>query len=513
MEAVGKYYRTIIRDEATAETEFDLSYISGDCAHICKNGLLRCVGKISIMSSGMSNSSKREAETINKMLNIRPYGDKLHGKNANDPVEGDFIIVDEVSMLGTKLASCLLSAVKTGAILLLVGDENQLQSVEYGNVLQDLIRSNVVEVYRLNEIMRQTGAICENALLINKGVSSLIKDDSFHVYECSEEEAMKKLFQLMKKPDTQILSSVKGGMLGTRCLNREIQKMKNRGRKICLLYKQQPFYEQDSIILTETNYEKGYFNGDIGKIIGRNEDGLLVEFESKVLCLDQGDFHVMELAYVITTHKSQGTIRETIDEDKICIFIPEGKNAEKHVMVYEKEITKKTMDVLQKKTEKTLHLPEETRILIESVYGDIKRSNKEIKKDMKAQERIIPAPKNREFLYYEESKHLQSALDTRYSDMRTYDVAILPEEIISRLKINPSYLDLIKEIKKKYTITGISENRLKKNGTWIFPEVDISNPKLLQDTLIFQEENGVVKGNECQMWIDEVYGLEFEKYC
>lgn len=255
----------------------------------------------------ISSSSKREAETVNKMLNIRPYGEKLHGKNQNDPIEGDLIIVDEVSMLGTKLASYLFSAVKTGSILLLVGDENQLQSVEYGNILQDLICSNVVEVYRLNEIMRQAGAICENALLINNGHYSLTKDDSFHIFECTEEEARAKLFQSMNKPDTQILSSVKKGVLGTRQLNREIQKIKNRGKKICLLYKQQAFYEQDSIILTETNYEKGYFNGDIGTIIGRDNDGLLVEFESKVLCLDQNDFHAMELAYVITTHKSQGS--------------------------------------------------------------------------------------------------------------------------------------------------------------------------------------------------------------
>ncbi len=212
-------------------------------------------------------------------------------------------------------------------------------------------------------------------------------------------------------------------------------------------------------------------------------------------------------------HGDQGTIREVIDEDKICIFIPEGKDTKRHVVVYGENIIRKTKDVLQQKSEKILCLPEETRVLIESVYDDVKQSTKEIKKEMKAQERIIPAPKNQEFLYYEESKHLQSALDTRYSDMRTYDVAILPEEIISRLKINPSSLDLIKEIKKNYTITGILENRLKKNGAWIFSKVDLPKSKMLNNILIFQEKNGVVKGSGCQMWIDEIYGLEFEKHC
>ena len=209
-------------------------------------------------------------------------------------------------------------------------------------------------------------------------------------------------------------------------------------------------------------------------------------------------------------HGSQGTIREIVDvsDDKILIFTPE--NTDKHTQVYEKEIVEKTKGILKKNSEKILHLPEETRTLIESVYGNHQRSMKDAKKDMKAQERVIPTPKNREFLYYEESKHLQSALDTRYSDMRTYDIAILPEEMINQLKISPS-LELIKEIKKKHTVTGISEYRLKKDGTWIFSEADIPKSKLLQDTLIFQEEDGVVRGDEYQMWIDKVYGLEVNR--
>lgn len=209
-------------------------------------------------------------------------------------------------------------------------------------------------------------------------------------------------------------------------------------------------------------------------------------------------------------HGSQGTIREIVDvsDDKILIFTPE--NTDKHTQVYEKEIVEKTKEVLKKNSEKILHLPEETRTLIESVYGNHQRSMKDAKKDMKAQERVIPTPKSRGFLYYEESRHLQSALDTRYSDMRTYDIAILPEEMINQLKISPS-LELIKEIKKKHTVTGISEYRLKKDGTWIFSEADIPKSKLLQDTLVFQEEDGVVRGDEYQMWIDKVYGLEVNR--
>lgn len=255
----------------------------------------------------MSASSQREAETVNKMLEIRPYGDKIHAKNQNDPIEAELIIVDEVSMLGTKLAASLLSAVKTSSILILVGDENQLQSVEYGNVLQDLIQSRTLEICKLNEIMRQSGAICENALKINTGNLKLIEDKSFQIHECSECDVKKLLYAQIRKSDIQIISSVKKGELGTMHLNQEIQKRVNRGQKICLIYKQQVFFEHDKVIMTETNYVKGYFNGDIGEIIGKDGESLLVQFGNKCLSLDKDDYHVMELAYVITTHKSQGS--------------------------------------------------------------------------------------------------------------------------------------------------------------------------------------------------------------
>ena len=265
----------------------------------------------------MSNSSGRAAETINKMLNIIPYDDKLHGKNQNDPVEADLIIADEISMLGIKMASCLFSAIKTGSILLLVGDEDQLQSVEYGNVLQDLIESGCIEVCKLTEIMRQSGAICDNAGKINKGKHNLIEDASFRIHYCTEENAKKTLFSFMQKDSFQVISSVKKGTLGVYELNKEIQKRKNLRKKICLIYKGQLFYENDPVIMTETNYDKGYFNGDIGKIIGSDGQGVIVEFPKQVLHLGKEEYHDMELAYAITTHKCQGS-----EFDHVHVLLP-----------------------------------------------------------------------------------------------------------------------------------------------------------------------------------------------
>lgn len=260
----------------------------------------------------MMESTGMDAETINKMVDVRPFGDKNQGRDSNNPIEADFIICDEISMLGTELASFLFRAVKSGALLLLVGDEDQLQSVEYGNILQDLILSGVIEIYRLTEIMRNSGAICENGQRINQGNNKLIEDHTFYVHDCNEEDVVNVLIKELQKSNVQVLSSVKKGNLGIHQINQLIQSKKNSRKNLCLKYRQINYYEHDPIIMTETNYEKGYFNGDIGYIEGADDKGIIVNFSGKIIHLDKSDYHLMMLAYCITTHKSQGSSFENV---------------------------------------------------------------------------------------------------------------------------------------------------------------------------------------------------------
>lgn len=255
----------------------------------------------------MTESTGIEAETINKMVDIRPFGGKYQGKNINNPIDADFIICDEISMLGLKLASYLFQAVKSGSLLILVGDEDQLQSVEYGNVLQDLIKSGFIEICRLTEVMRHSGAIIENAQKINTGVQRLTEDQNFHIHNCTENEAVQILLKEIQKEDVQVISPVKNGELGVYNLNKVVQKKKNTRKQLCLKYRQVEYYENDPIIMLETNYDKGYFNGDIGIIKGCDKEGLLVDFDNKIMHIGKNDYHVMMLAYAITAHKSQGS--------------------------------------------------------------------------------------------------------------------------------------------------------------------------------------------------------------
>ena len=122
----------------------------------------------------MSETSNKEAKTIHRLLEMG-FGmdsDELtFMKNEEDPIDADVVILDEVSMVDIVLMYSLLRAIKSGTRLLIVGDSDQLPSVGAGNVLKDLIDSEVINTVRLNEIFRQAqeSMIVVNAHKINKG--------------------------------------------------------------------------------------------------------------------------------------------------------------------------------------------------------------------------------------------------------------------------------------------------------------------------------------------------------
>lgn len=254
----------------------------------------------------MAAACGEKAETLHKLLDIRPFGESVSSRDETHPVDGNFIVVDEASMLGLKLFSLLAKAVASGSILLLVGDMDQLQSVEYGNILGDMQESGAVEVYRLTEVMRQSGMIYRNAQKINNGSVELTENDSFHIYECPDEEtALGKLWEKSTPGKDMLLTTVKKGALGTKELNHKAQDMIGRSGEH-VSYGGEHYYAGDAVIMTQTCYEKGYYNGDIG-IIKAVGGELAVQFGSREIMLGRDDFPRLELAYCVTIHKAQGS--------------------------------------------------------------------------------------------------------------------------------------------------------------------------------------------------------------
>lgn len=288
-------------------------------------GLIRSTGikKVALAATTgraakiMSDACNRQATTVHKMLEYVPFGDTEHCKDLQNPIDADLIIVDEVSMLGVKLCSLLLNAVKNGTLLLLVGDENQLESVEYGSVLRDMIASGMIEVYRLTEIMRQSGTICDNAYKIQHNDVNLICDQSFQIYHVDDENAAKNMLLQHYNPTTgQILSPIKKGALGVVNIHNLLI---NYDKPVVLSYGKKDFRIGDKVVMTANNREGGYVNGDIGYVVKEQHGSLVIALDQdRLLEISHRDLADVDFADALTIHKSQGS-----EYDSVYVVLPE----------------------------------------------------------------------------------------------------------------------------------------------------------------------------------------------
>ena len=271
------------------------------------------------------------ASTIHRLLKYDPGA----GFTANElhPLATDFLIVDEVSMLDTRLASALLQAVPSRAHLLLVGDTDQLPSVGAGNVLQDMIAASRAPVTRLSVIFRQKGqsGIVVTAHAINSADTSLpvvatavsniqASSDITFLMADSAEDCVQKVIELCTDfiprhfercdpvADVQVMAPMHKGVAGVSNLNLQLQGALNgRGRGIRTVSGE--FRSGDKVIQLRNNYDKNLFNGDIGYITATDpEAGTLdAEFDGERHTFTRGEMSDLALAYAISIHKSQGS--------------------------------------------------------------------------------------------------------------------------------------------------------------------------------------------------------------
>ena len=264
----------------------------------------------------MKEACGMRAETVHKLLDLRMIDDMPAGKNLNNPIDASFIIVDEVSMLDLQMFSLLLSAVKTGSILLLVGDKDQLESVGYGNVLSDLITSGKIPTYSLNKVLRSNKNIFTNAQKVNNGNTFLEENDDFIIRNVSSINELRAALinDIDFSKENQVICPIKGSYIGVDELNIMLQHNLMKGSRPVIVYNKKLFYLNDKVIMLKNNYIKHYMNGDIGIIIDKaeNEEKITVQFTDKTIDLTTEDFLYMDLAYAVTTHKSQGSGFDTV---------------------------------------------------------------------------------------------------------------------------------------------------------------------------------------------------------
>lgn len=288
----------------------------------------------------MSELCGTEASTIHRMLGAKMSEDGetvVFGKDEEDKLACDALIIDECSMVDITLMHAILKALKPDCRILLVGDADQLPSVGPGNVFSDIIRSGVVPTVHLTEIFRQKAdsRIVRNAHMIDRGEHPDFNENSGDFFRlrrmqggsCVDtivELCKKRLPENMKIPSNQIqvLSPSRKGETGTVNLNKCLQAALNppdEGKKE-KLFGETVFRVGDRVIQIKNNYDiawkdklgksgMGIYNGDIGTIVEIDtvSEYLKVDYDDRTALYGFEMLNELEHAWALTVHKSQGS--------------------------------------------------------------------------------------------------------------------------------------------------------------------------------------------------------------
>jgi exodeoxyribonuclease V alpha subunit len=311
-----------------------------------KYGLCAPTGRA---AKNMTAACGEKATTIHRLLEYkdeakRKPGDSLFAKDEDHQLGFDVLLIDEASMVDTKLLRCLLEAVPNGCRIVLIGDDNQLPSVGAGRCLHDFIRSGVCPVTELNIIHRQAqeSNIITNAHRILDGKKMVFpcQDIGYLPYsDCAFLET-----PMIENPDTekqvedpewvrttlrhlcswylpqycgldpikdvQILTPRKAGACGVFELNQLLQHSLNPNGKVLRRTQEGlEFREGDRIMCIKNNYDLNIFNGDIGTAVGYDmaENALIFDFYGETVKVKESELQHLSLAYAATIHKSQGS--------------------------------------------------------------------------------------------------------------------------------------------------------------------------------------------------------------
>jgi len=286
----------------------------------------------------LTEATGREAKTIHRLLEFNP-GEGF-GRNDENPLDVDMVVIDEASMLDLILANNLLKAIGPDTHLLLVGDIDQLPSVGAGDVLSDLIASERVPVIRLQTIFRQAAnsLIISNAHRINQGLIPeteptdpnsppsdfyiFIKEDPDEAAALLVEVVQKRIphkFGLDPMDDIQVLSPMYNGSMGVSNLNLLLQATLNPpgGKKQERRLGGRTFRTGDKVMQTVNDYDKNVYNGDIGRItdIDPLQQIMTISIDGAPVLYDFLEADELVHAYAISVHKSQGA-------EYPCVVVP-----------------------------------------------------------------------------------------------------------------------------------------------------------------------------------------------
>ncbi|MFC2084853.1 ATP-dependent RecD-like DNA helicase [Bacteroidota bacterium] len=273
-----------------------------------------------------------KARTIHRLLDFNP-SDNSFGYNKFNRLDTDLLIIDELSMIDTYLMYHLITAINEKTKVIFVGDADQLPSIGPGNILRDLIESEKIPCITLNKVFRQaeTSNIIVNAHKINSGELPVLKQEKITDFIFFEETnnsiIQEKILHLCKfelperlkldpRNDIQVISPMYKGAVGVNELNFKFQQHLNLS-PVIFTKGERTFKANDKIMQLRNNYEKGVFNGDIGYLIGYNNEKKMLNatFNDRIVQYSVDEVDEITLAFAITVHKSQGS-------EYPCVIMP-----------------------------------------------------------------------------------------------------------------------------------------------------------------------------------------------
>jgi exodeoxyribonuclease V alpha subunit len=272
----------------------------------------------------LSELSGLPAATLHRLLEYQPTTGTFT-RNADTPLATSLLVVDETSMVDLPLAEHMLNALPLTARLVLIGDTDQLPSVGPGQVLADIIASDVAQTIRLTQLYRRAedSLITVNAHRIRAGELPLFSEDpraDFRFVEESDpQRAVERVVELVARvipeethlnplTDIQVLCPMNQGEIGTRVLNRALQQQLNPLGRGVQLGPDSEFRIGDRVLITQNNYRLGLFNGEAGMLVqAHSHKQLAVVDTGKEKAVFVGkELDALTLGYAVSVHRAQG---------------------------------------------------------------------------------------------------------------------------------------------------------------------------------------------------------------
>jgi len=292
----------------------------------------------------IKSAMPQEVMTIHRLLGVR-YGSSLFIHNKDNPLDYDLLIIDESSMIDLAMMTKLLTALSAPTRVVLVGDKDQLSSVEAGSVLADLSASSAIKTYELLKTYRFNTQIKALARLINQqeggaawaflteptheAVNRVQTDymnfimDKYHrlFRAIDEKETVSQLFE--KLTDFVVLCTNRRGPKGVEAINQGVEWRLGDDN---IIPQKEEWYLGRPVLVYENDAVLGVFNGDVGICLPDPEQNnqLMVFFEQfngTIKKIIPSRLPKCQSAFALTVHKSQGS-----QYKEVMLIMPDEPN-------------------------------------------------------------------------------------------------------------------------------------------------------------------------------------------